>query len=608
MRPYSFFNAALLFFLVMAFVLSLSALSTEARKPRKTPTPSPSATAVPEADETLSPSDLPSPSPSPVNSSPSQEPVRPTPPPAAPTTEVTSTPSQAAPTPEKSSTPPQAAPTAEPKSSPAAEGTPEPEPAAAPEEKLPIPPVEHSSILFTIDYKKVTRDFTEDSVALSFSDIAANGVIAPEKASKLWDVMKESGYRILELRLNPGSAGLVKNKDADPSTADRYDFTAFDEIVKKAASESVRLLFTIEIAEPPSDINSFSKETDALLKHILQGWAGGFNFTDRDCAGIIFDFRPDLKGSAWIGRESEYSHIYSLCAKSSKKLCAKVPVGGPGFYAPFTDETCKTVSPHVTAWLDDCGRGKVPVDFLFCRQRGMIPYGYFLKPRSIEQNVLNSYETLSPLHGRPRMFWIADTIPLDPPLLHGTAAANALMCLIKGGADMAVLPVPSVEKDSYAAALQTFNVFREMPVQLETVGLDRMCFILMACKSRDDSKACFVFSVNNPSSYLLEAKDSPEKTEVENQYRSYVSLFTDETYPPVYDRYRLNMENLPWKGDQLRYRRFSVDRSGSVKCIEDKMLPGAKELYFNERIKSPALQLMLIEVQPREGNEEKPKN
>ncbi|MHC9544984.1 MAG: hypothetical protein AB9903_36175 [Vulcanimicrobiota bacterium] len=605
MKPYSHCHFFLLLFFLTAFVFSLSSTSLEARRQKKTPTPSPSpsVTVTPESDETLTPSDLTSPAVSPTeekSSSPqtSPTPAAPSSPQAAPTPEAPSSP-QAAPTPEAPSSP-QAAPTQE--------DTPAPETTSAPEEKLPIPPVEHSSILFTIDYKKVTRSFAEESVALSFSDIAVNGAVNPEKNTKLWDVVKESGYRIIEIRLNTGIAGLVKNKEADPSSAERYDFAPLDEIVKKAVSESYKLVFTCEIAEPPSDINIFTKEIDALLKHILQGWANGFCLTEKECAAVVFDFRPDTKQSAWNGKESEYSHIFALCSRNVKKFCKKIPVGGPGFYAPFTDEVCKKVSPHITAWLDDCSRGKVPLDLLYCRQGGMIPYGYFLKPRSIEQTVLTSYTALSPLFGRPHMMWSAETAPgSDTPLLHATVSVSALMCLIKGGADMIILPVPSVEKDSYTSALQYFNVFREMPVQLETVGLDRLCFILMACKSRDDKKACFIFSANNPSSYLLTAKDSAEKEEIERQYRSYVEIFTEMVYPPVYDRYRLNIENLPWKGEQLRYRRFVLESGGVVNCIEDKIIPGAKELYFNETIKSPSLQFIQLDVQPREDKEEKPK-
>ncbi len=530
------------------------------------------------------------------------------PPEATTTPEATSSPSQETPTPGVTSSPSKATPTPEATSSPSQE-TPTPEETSSPEVKLPIPPVEHSSILFTIDYKKVTRSFTDESAALSFSDIAANGVIGPEKLTKLWDTAKETGYRILEIRLNTGSAGLVKNREADPSAAERYDFASFDEIVKKALSENYKLVFTFEIAEPPSDFNIFAKEIDALLKHILDGRDNGFRLTEKECAAFVFDFKPDMKQSLWNGKESECSHLFAVCARNVKKLCAKVPVGGPGFSAPFTDETCKSASPYVISWLDDCSKGKVPLDLLYCRQGGMIPYGYFLKSRSIEQTVLMNYTTLSPLYGRPHMLWSADTVPRnDTPLLQATVTANALMCLIKGGADLVILPVPSVEKDSYSSALQYLNIFKDSPVQLETVGLDRMCFILMACKSRDDKKACFVFSANNPSSYLLSAKDSDEKAEIERQYRSYVELFTEEIYPPVYDRYRLNIENLPWKGEKLRYRRFVLDNNGAVKCIEENMLPGAKELYFNERIESPALQFILIDVQPGESKEEKPKN
>lgn len=573
LKPYSPCSFFLLLFLLAAFTFSLSGKSLEAGQQKETPTVTPAVTQSPSAtvtqapDETVTPSNLTSPS-------------------VSPTPEATSS--------------PQAAPTQE--------NTPVTETTSAPEEKLPIPPIEHSSILFTIDYKKITRDFADESVVLSFSDIAANGAIDPEKNTKLWDFVKESGYRVLEIRLNTGSAGLIKNKDADPSSVDRYDFSQLDEVVKKAMSLNCKLVFTCEIAEPPSDVIILTREIEALLKHIMQGWANGFYLTEKECAAIIFDFRPDMKKSAWNGRESEYSSIFAICSRSVKKLSKKIPVGGPGFYTPFTDETCKSTSPHVVAWLEDCSRGKVPLDMLYCRQGGMMPYGYFLKPRSIEQTVLVNYTTLSPLFGRPHMIWTADTSPVnDTPLLHATVSANALMCLIKGGADMVILPVPSVEKNSYTSAMQYLNVFREMPVQLETVGLDRLCFIIMACKSPDDKKACFIFSANNPSSYLLNARDSIEKEEVEHQYRSYVELFTEMVYPPVYGRYRLNIENLPWKGEQLRYRRFVLDSSGAVNCVEDRLLPGAKELYFNESIKSPALQIIQLDVQPREDNEDRPK-
>lgn len=458
----------------------------------------------------------------------------------------------------------------------------------------PLPAPENSSILLTVDYTKETVSFSEGQIILEPAGSA-------EKNRSALQQFKEMGYTSVEVEINPESQELFPDPGASPLAPESYDFKNLDEKIKEALEMGDMIALTFEVSSWPSDITGYCARMDGILKHLLKRWGGGYSLTDRELKFVVLDIRPD----DWQGHEEDFFRLYGLFALSVKKLNSAIAVGGPGFAHVFKNEQAydySEISPLFSAMGEYLKSQKVPLDILLLRHRGMMPYGYFLKPRTVDEKVLKDYAGLSPLYGKPRIALRAELIPASvPSLFRSTVLVNALSCIIKGGAYYALVPFESQENNAVTQAFSQLNFFRLCPSQLETVGLDRLCFTLTAARSKDGKKACFVVSGNNPSLYLTEAPADEAKGALEEEYRKFVDLYDlQKKFPPLYTRYHLYLENLPWEGRSILFKRYILDGTHSMTCVEERTLKGMKELYFNELISLPAVQVISLEEQKEE--------
>jgi hypothetical protein len=471
----------------------------------------------------------------------------------------------------------------------------------------PVPTPSESSILLAVDFLKESGNFSGASITFS---LPLSGPAEPSSGDKSRDLLKETGCKNLEIRVKNNFSGILKDAQGSPEDAGTYDFSSLDALVKRAGESGLSLVITFEADTFPGDINRYMGHLEHILSHLMTGWAQGFRLSERDVSAVILDCSPEKPEGYWKGREYEYLKLYGLFAKAVKKANQKVPAGGPGFLNIFKDEdeqVYRELSPDIAVFLDYLVKSKIPLDFIYCHHRGMVPYGYFLKSRTLQEKVLSLYKSLSPLFGTPRMAWSADILPQgDEPLFRSTVMASAIFCLIKGGATLIALPVKLTESDPVLLALKGTSVYNDYPLQLETVGLDRLCFILMAAKSKDGRKMVLAISGNNPSLYFLEGHKGPEALEMEKEYRGFVDTFTEKIFPPIYSRYHLSIQNLDWSGGEVSYRRIVIDGHNSLKNVEEKTLKGMKELYFNDMIKIPALHLIFLEV-AKKSEEDKAK-
>jgi len=463
------------------------------------------------------------------------------------------------------------------------------------DEVQPLMPPRRSTILLAVDYNKKTRVFPGGFIALP----------APKGDDlKAWDFMKESGTGLVEITVKDNGASLFPSGDKDPSDPAAYDFSVMDGRVAKAIEMGSAVMLIIESPRFPENPGRFSAILDNTLKHLTQGWGGGFRLSERELCFVVLDAAPDRPGSSWEGKDDECLRLYSLFARSVRKAHPKIGFGGPGFTRVFSDDEkflFKEISPSVTSWMEAIAKGKVPFDLFYMRCRSMLPYPYFLQTRTVEEKVLASCDKLSPLYGRPRIGLRCDVLPSGlSNSLFATSLANALMCAIKGGVDLVVIPREVQEQTPLADVIRAMNIFRDYPVQLETVGLDRLCFIMMTARSNDGKKAAFMIAGNSPVSYVLGGGDAPETKEIERELRGLVDNFTDREYPPSYERYHLNVEKLPWEKDTILYKRLIIDDTHRLECREEKEFEGRKELYFNERITLPSLHVILLEAKPQD--------
>jgi hypothetical protein len=469
----------------------------------------------------------------------------------------------------------------------------------------PVPSPPESSILLTVDFLKESRTFSGASMTISLSLAEALSPV-PDKA---WDAIKESGCRNLEIRIKSPFSGILKNAEGSPDDPGTYDFATLDAMVRKAGELGLSLMMTFEADRFPADANSYAGHLEHILSHLMTGWAQGFHLTERDFEAVILDCSPEKAGSYWKGREDEYFRLYALFTKTVKKANPKVAVGGPGFLHVFKDEDeqlYREPSPDIAAFLDFLAKSRSPLDYLYCHHRGMVPYGFFLKSRTLQEKVLPGFKTQSPLFGTPRVAWSADILPDEASVFRSTVVTNAIFCLIKGGADLITITVKPTENDPSLLALKGTALYSECPLQLETVGLDRTCFILMAAKSRDGKKLVLAISGNNPSLYFLEGHKGPEALDMEKEYRGFVDTFTEKIFPPVYSRYHLSIQNLPWSDEKVAYRRIVLDGRNSLKILEEKSQRGMKELYFNDMMRIPALHIIILDAE-KKSEEEKAK-
>ncbi|MDQ7821845.1 MAG: hypothetical protein RDV48_03520 [Candidatus Eremiobacteraeota bacterium] len=467
-------------------------------------------------------------------------------------------------------------------------------------DKAPLALPSSSSILCTVDFTKAMGDFPGGSIVMAFPADSSRG---GEAGAGPVDVVKASGLDVMQLEIAEDFYNVFPDKSLDPSAPGSYRFADLDNTIMKAREQNLSLVFSFKASRFPDDVGKFRTQLEQVMKHLCIALGPG-----KALKAFLFDARPDEPGSYWNGKDDECLRLYTLFARSARKIDSSIPVGGCGFLNVFAGEsegTFKDVSPRLLQWIDGITRDKVPCDMLFFRHCGLIPYGFFLVTRTLEEKVLRGRPSLSTLFSRPKLYCAIEALPEKAPsLFRATVTVNALICAIKGGANYVAITNGSGEvSDPLTAALKECCNFSRYPVQLETVGLDRLCFIIMACRSKDGKSLFFTLSGNNPTSYLLSGEGGEDKAAMEKEYRAYVDTFTEKVFPPLYERYHLNIEGLPWGGQPILLRRYMLEGQNGLRLAEEKVLAGNKQFYFNKNFTQPGIQFLHLEVQEKPKEE-----
>ncbi len=357
------------------------------------------------------------------------------------------------------------------------------------------------------------------------------------------------------------------------------------------ASLSGRPVFIhFEIPEKPADFDSFSKEALQNIKKAV------FSLKAAQLKGILFDMSPDTAGSQWEEDINECTKLYCMLAREIKNYDSKILVGGMGFNYVFDGESegnFKEVAPYITYFLDFTSRVGVPCNFLYIKSPALVPYGYFSRISFLKKNVVSAYDPQPLIYAS-----IAVEAQDCSSEFLNVSALQAFICAVKARADF-------IELKSGERLPQFFSQLDDTPVQLDTEGLDRLAFIAMAAKSKDNSKYYIAVASANPSSWLLSDEANVCKQMFETEYRSYVHRFTDGLFPPAYNRFRISFSNMPWAGKTVRMKRFSVAKDNKMELIEERDFDGMKDFFINKEIACPQIMIITFENIVPESNEEK---
>lgn len=137
---------------------------------------------------------------------------------------------------------------------------------------------------------------------------------------------------------------IFRDFDADPESADSYDFAFTDALLSKLVENNVepyfRLGVTIENYPyvkryrifPPKDFRKWAVVCEHIVRHYNEGWANGFSF------GITYweiwnepesNISEPEKSMMWYGTAQQYYELYETAAKHLKACFGdSIKVGG----------------------------------------------------------------------------------------------------------------------------------------------------------------------------------------------------------------------------------------------------------------------------------------
>lgn len=420
-----------------------------------------------------------------------------------------------------------------------------------------IPSPQKTSIFMTIDYEKNIGTFTGEQAVFPLSSDA------PEEAAVIVDI----------------SDGKIPGEALGAQLTGRP------------------LYLRYRIHDFVSDPVGFSFNMETSMRSHLSELAMA------RIRGILFDFSSDRPGSSWLGHEEECTRLYGMLARSVKKIDGRIAVGGPGFIIPISDEqTLSEVPSYVREFAEFCSRTGVPCDFLYLNHYGALPYGYYKKPAVLKEKLLPEFGTLSPLYGKARVYIASRTASSDVPLLSFASSAGAMICAVKGGADVFETS-PFLNSGDRQVFGEVLTAIENAPVQLETNGLDGQSLVCMAAKSETPEKLTLIVAGFSPSLLLLDGETDRFREALEQEYRTYVHLFSDGMFSPLYERYRISLEHLPWAENHIRMQRLTLEENG-FQVAETRELVNIRDFYVNKTISLPAVSVITFESFVPEPKEE----
>jgi len=160
---------------------------------------------------------------------------------------------------------------------------------------------------------------------------------------------------------------IYPNFDADPYSAESYDFTLTDiysQMIEKAGAKVFyRLGSKIEHAAkkygtlPPKDFKKWAIICEHIIKHLTEGWADGLHL-DIEYWEIWNepDLDPDdaVDKRTWGGTEAQFFDLYTIVATHLKQKFPHLKIGGPAL--AYNLEWAERFLKHISS-------KKVPLDF-----------------------------------------------------------------------------------------------------------------------------------------------------------------------------------------------------------------------------------------------------
>ena len=178
------------------------------------------------------------------------------------------------------------------------------------------------------------------------------------KAAKVTLVRSYDWVSRLDTVDNPTS--LFPDWSADPSDPASYNFEATDIWVSQMQSLGADVLFTIasEIPgnkKPVEDLEKYEQVVEHIVRHYVQGWAGGF---ENAATHWEFGDQPDFGTLHFSGTPEQFYEMYAAAARAVKRVDPNLKFGGPCVAFPLNE------GPFREGFLDYIKQHSLPLDFL----------------------------------------------------------------------------------------------------------------------------------------------------------------------------------------------------------------------------------------------------
>ena len=390
------------------------------------------------------------------------------------------------------------------------------------------------------------------------------------------------------------------NPKADPEKAESYNFGPTDEVMAAIHDAGAKVYYRIgrswgAQAEPPADFDKFASVVKHVAMHYNQGWDNGFHY------GIKYwEFWNEPGEVFWTGTPEQFYQLYEKTARALKSVDPGLMVGGPAIADPAH------VSPYREGLLDYCKAHHVPFDFYSWHTYAIgsaDPYDSVRLSRNFRalldkrgfpkaENILSEWN-LTP------DFTEAEKEELQGP--HNAAFIGSVLCYLQDApldaamfyrGDAAWMGLFDLQ-GKYFKIAYTFKAMGEImdtPQRLAVKGPDTYGFAALAGKSTDGKTVqIFISNYEIPPNYkpkemhmsrelqdLFKKLQAEQATKPKSDKPAPVNELPQRTGIVYHDNagYNLTVDNLPWGKAAFNIKRYRINKTESLKLVEEKSSSG----------------------------------
>lgn len=449
--------------------------------------------------------------------------------------------------------------------------------------------VEGKTAELSLDYSQPSEEFSPyifGTLASPFFD--KNG----------YKLTKEAGFKMIEINM-----GVEMPTDVnDPS---QYDFISLDKAVSEAVANSLEPLVWFNIGKKPDDLDKFAVFSANIAKHLTQGWANGYQW---EVKAFRFGNEPDTK-AFWTGTRNDFFETYAAWASAMKGVDGNFVLVAPGLVSAKLEQG---INSWFNEFLEYCKKNNVPVDMVSIHAYSPVVRTSFYDDFNEIGKELKKYN-ISPLYGTPKLANDEWNLMVGDPWSgsyhkqfdNAWMAAHNISALISmvenglalsvryGGAfnngkechDFPLTDCKGLGKPVYYA-FKGFNMLSGKK-QLSVKGDDNMNMAAIAGKSENE----IIIVVSN---FDIKAYRDKYESKIKTSkflYDHYVSKYGE---PAIYDKFNIEINNLPWDGQQIGYERYVVDDENKLGLKESQTISGDEKILLSENISAPSVQVIRL--------------